>query len=127
MKTWKEIRLERIQKSVVRDEKFLYTILSYAMVLLIFTNLNVIHSPIVGSMASLLYFLINGIFLGSAFFRKEDLFFKWLLGSLLLIVFLGFFGWVVLIVYNLDIIRSMIVLCVVATSSSLLNRFKAKA
>ena len=117
--------MERIQKAVVRDEKFLYTILSYVMILLIFTNSVVTLSPVIGSIASLVYFLINGAFLGNSLFEKQDLFFSWLLGSLVLIVFLGFFGWVALVVYNLDLTRSTIVLCVVAASSSLLNRLKA--
>jgi len=45
-----------------------------------------------------------------------------LLGSLLLIVFLGLIGLTVMMIYNLDAIRSAIVLCIVSTLSSLMYK-----
>ena len=85
-------------------------------------NLNIFQSPALGIVASILYFLINGIFLGNAFFKKKDTFFRLMFGILLLIMLLGFFGWLAVIIHNLDILRFTLVLVIVATLSSLLNR-----
>jgi hypothetical protein len=111
-----------IEKLVVQDRNFLYTGISYSATLAIFLNLNAIQSPLIGFAASVIYFLINAVFLENAFFEKEDTFFRLMLGILLLIVFLGLVGWLTLIIYNLDATRVTLVLLVVATFSSLLNR-----
>jgi hypothetical protein len=43
-------------------------------------------------------------------------------GILLLIMLLGFVGWLAIIIYNLDVIRLTLVLFIVTTFSSMLNR-----
>lgn len=116
------IRFEKVEQIVVRDKKFLCTTFSYALIFLIFINIIVIHSPVMGIAASSVYFLINAIFLGNAFFEKKDPFLKFMLGSLLLIVFLGLVSWVVMMIYNLDAVRSAIVLCTVTTLSSFMSK-----
>lgn len=116
------IRFEKVEQIVVRDKKFLCTMFSYALIFLIFINIIVVHSPVMGIAVSSVFFLINAIFLGNAFFEKEDLFLKFMLGSLLLIVFLGLVSWVVMMIYNLDAVRSTIVLCTVTTLSSFMSK-----
>lgn len=112
-----------IEELITRDEKLLFTMVSYIMTLMIFVNLIHSISPVIGTTASIIYFLINGAFLGSAFFEKEGLFQRFMLGNLLLIVFLGLIAWAIMIIfYNLDIIRSAFVLCIVTASSSVLNK-----
>ena len=112
-----------MQERIARDEKLLFTTVSFAMILLIFLNLNFSLTPAIGTTASILYFLINGTFLGHAFFEKEDRFLRFMLGNLLLIIFLGLIAWATMIIfYNLDIVRSALVLFIVSTSSSLLNK-----
>jgi len=69
-----------------------------------------------------LFFWINGIFLAHAFFEKEDTFFRLMFGVLLLIMLLGFVGWLIMIIYNLDVPSFTLVLLIVATLSSSLNR-----
>jgi len=101
---------------------FLFTAVSYVMILIILINLNFFPSPAIGATASIIYFLIDGTFLGYAFFEKEDLFLRFMLGSLLLVVFLGFISFVIMITYNLDVIRSAAVLCVLTAFSSLSNK-----
>jgi len=64
--------------------------------------------------------------LGRAFFEKEDLFLRFMLGNLLLVTFLALIAWVVMIVYNLDIARSILVLCIVTALASLLNKRKKR-
>ena len=118
----KKIRFEKVQEILVRDKKFLCTMSSYAMVFLIFINISIVHSPVVGIAVSSVYFLINATFLGNAFFEKEELFLKFILGTLLLIVFLGLISLVVMMIYNLDAVRSAIVLCTVTTLSSFMSR-----
>ncbi len=120
MKT--RLGFDRIEQGIARDEKLLFTIISYFLTLAISVNLSEFQSSILGLMASAIYFLINGIFLGHAFFRRETVFFRLMLGFLLLIMLLGFAGWLAVIIYNLDVIRFTLVLLVVATLSSLLNR-----
>ena len=117
-----KIRPENVEKAIVRDKNLLFTIFSYATVFLIFINMSVVHSSVMGIVASSVYFLINAIFLGSTFFGKEDLFLRFTLGSLLLIVFLGLISRVVMMVYNLDAVRSTIVLCTVTALSSFMSK-----
>ena len=111
-----------IEKLIVRDENLSFTLFSYIMILTIFINLNFFPSPAIGTMTSIIYFLINGTFLGRAFFEKENLFLRFMLGNFLLVLFLGLTSWAIMIIYNLDIIRSTIVLCIVTALSSLLNK-----
>ena len=113
---------DKIEQRITRDEKLLFTMVSYVITLIIFINLIVFQSPILSLPASAIYFLINGIFLGHAFFKKEDTFFRLMFGILLLIMLLGFVGWLAVIIYNLDVIRFTLGLFIVATLSSLLNK-----
>jgi hypothetical protein len=113
---------DKIEQWITRDEKLLFTMVSYIVILIIFINLSRVQSPILSLPASVIYFLINGIFLGQAFFKKETTFFRLLFGILLLIMLLGLAGWLAVIIYNLDIIRSTSVLFIVATLSSLINK-----
>lgn len=110
-----------IERSVVKDKRFLYTIISYFAVLVIFINLSSLQSPFIGPIMSIIYSVVNALFLGNALFKKEEAFFRFMLGMLSLILLLGFVGWLTLIIYNLDIARVTSVLLVVATLSSLLN------
>jgi len=112
----------KIEQRITRDEKLLFTMISYVVTLVIFINLSGFQSPVLGLLASAIYFLINGIFLGHIFFEKETAFFRLMLGLLLLIMLLGFVGWLAVVIYNLDVIRFTLVLLVVATLSSLLNK-----
>jgi hypothetical protein len=115
-------RFNKIEQQIARDEKLLFTMISYAVILTIFINLSGFQSPALGLLASAIYFLINGIFLGHAFFGKEAAFFRLMFGALLLIMLLGFVGWLAVIIYNLDVIRFTLVLLTVTTLSSLLNK-----
>ena len=116
------LQLDKLETSITRDQKLLFTLTSYGLILAIYINLNSLHSSVLGIVASVLYFLINGIFLGNAFFEKEATFFRLIFGVLLLIMLLGFVGLLAVIIYNLDVIRFTLVLSIVATLSSLLNR-----
>jgi len=110
---------------MTRSKIFFLTLLSYATILIIFINLTTIGSPVIGALAFITYFLLNAPVLGRFFFEKERSFFRLMLGNLLLIIFLGLASWAVMVIYNLDIIRSVIALCIVATLSSLI-RLKMK-
>lgn len=116
----------KIEELIVRDNKLLSTTVSFFMILLIFINLNFNFSSfidtVIGVIASAVYFLINGCFLGCAFFENEDLFLRFMLGYMLLITCLALVAWVVLIVYNLNIVGSILVLCIVCSLSSFLNK-----
>ena len=112
----------RLQELIVRDRYLIFTSLSYVMILAIFVNLTFSLSPAVGILSSIIYFLINGMFLGTVFFENQDLLLRLVLGILVLIVLLGTVAWAVLITYNLDVLRSVLVLCIVAASCSFLNK-----
>jgi len=116
------LRPSTLERSIVQDKNFLYTIISFSTILVVFFNLTSFHYPLIGVIASIIFFVINTVFLGNAFFEKEPLFFRFVFGMLLFIMLLGFVGWLTLIIYNLDATRVTLVLLVVATSSSLLNR-----
>lgn len=107
---------------ITRDQKFVFTILSYITILLIFVNISLISSPAIGLLASVIYFLINATYLGHALFEQENAFVEFMLGLLLLIVVLGFVAWAILILYNLNNIASVIVLSITSSFASFLNR-----
>jgi hypothetical protein len=119
----------RIQTLIVQDKNFVFTIFSCTMVLLIFLNLSLISSPIIGTFTSLVYILINGIFLGSAFFKDtENLYVKFMLGTLTLTMLLATIAWVGVVAVNIDVIRTTIVLVTVTILCSLLNtHYKRKS
>jgi len=111
-----------VEELIVKDSKLIFTQLSLLSVLIVFVNMVLINSAVLGIAASLAYFLINAIFLGNAFLGKEAPLSRFVLGSLLLIVFLGLISLVVMMIYNLDAILSAIVLCIVTTLSSFLSK-----
>jgi len=116
------IQLGKKETLVVRNPKLVFTLTSYVLILIIYVNMNALQSSVLGLATSFFYFLINGIFLGHAFFEKEIVFFRLMFGALLLVMLLGFVGWLAVIIYNLDVTRFTLVLFIVATLSSLLNR-----
>ena len=116
------LQLDKLETLITRDQKLLFTLTSYGLILAIYINLNSLHSSVLGIVASVLYFLINGVFLGHVFFEKEVTLFRLIFGILLLIMLLGFVGLLAVIIYNLDVIRFTLVLFIAATLSSLLNR-----
>lgn len=118
----KETRFEKLEKFVLRDARFSFTIICYLMTLVIAINVTFVNSVLIGIPATIIYFMINGIFLGNALFEKEGLFLRFILGTFLLIVFLGLISWVVMMIYNLDAIRSAIVLGTVTTLSSFMGK-----
>ena len=119
-----QFHLNHAEKLITRDEKSLFTIVSYIAVIIIYINLSQLKSTVMGVMASAIYFVVNGVFLGRAFFREEKAFLRLLLGLFSLVIILGLVGWTILVVYNLDEVRTLLVLVLVTTSSSLLNRRK---
>lgn len=116
------LEFSKLEKLIARDQKLLFTLTSYILILVIYINLNALEYSAVGVLASIMYFLINGTFLGHAFFEKEDPVFRLMFGILLLIMLLGFVGWLAVLIYNLDVLRFTLVLFIVATLSSLINR-----
>ena len=94
---------------------------SFITILIIFLNLGFIHSPIIGFAASILYLSTNSILLGSALSEKEHPMLGLLFGILLLITLLGFVGWLMIIIHNLDIPRLVITLSIVSVLSSLIG------
>jgi len=118
------LRLGSVEKSVVQNKNFLYTIVSYSLILVIFVNLICLQFPLIGLIASVIYFLINAVFLGNTFFEKENAFFRLMLGVLLFIMLLGAVGWLIMTIYNLDVLRFTLVLIITTTLSSILNRRK---
>jgi hypothetical protein len=79
-------------------------------------------SPIVGALAFAMYFGINAIFLGHIFFSSEEAFIRAAFGVLLLIMLLGFVGWIVMIIYSLDAVMFTIVLLITTAVTSASNR-----
>lgn len=112
----------RIENLIIQDKNFAFTAFSYIMVGLVFTNLSLFSSPILGIFASLTYFLINGIFLGNAFSKDiKNLYVKFMFGSFILIMLLGTIAWLTVVVTNMDVIKTTIVLVAVTTLCSFLN------
>jgi hypothetical protein len=119
MGSWKYHALDRI---IIEDARLRFTAISYFLVLVFYVNLNLMQSFAIGLFSFILYFLINETFLAHFFFENEALFFRLMFGALLLIMLLGFVGWLIMIIYNLDAELLSITLLVTATISSVLNR-----
>lgn len=119
-------RLHELQLLIGQDEKFLFTATSFVTILLILLNLFSITSPVIGALASVVYFVINAIFLERFFPRETNNFLRFMLGSLLLVLILGLTSWMMLIIYNLDVIPSATALIIVTILSSFLNRRSKK-
>lgn len=115
-----------MEELIVCDENFLFTAVSYAMVLIIFLNSTFTHSTTLGATVSLIFFLVNTVFLGHTLFEKEIPFLRFMLGSLVLLLFLGIISWAILIIYRLDIIGSATALCILTGFSSTMNRLKTR-
>jgi hypothetical protein len=113
---------EIIEKSVALDKNFICTAISYFTILAVFINLSTLKSPLIGLVTFVIYFVMNATFLGNVFFAKENAFFRLVFGILLLIMLLGFTGWLVMIIYNLDVLEFTLVLVITTTISSLFNR-----
>jgi hypothetical protein len=116
------LRLNNIESAISSDPKYLFTLTSCLTVALVYVNLATLQSLPIGIVATAAYFLINATFLGSALFKEEESFFKLILGSLALIMLLTFIGWLALIIYNLDSIRTTLVLVSATIFSSLSNK-----
>ena len=119
MGSWKCHALDRI---IIKDAGLRFTAISYFLVLVFYINLNFIQSFVIGLFSFVLYFLINGTFLAHFFFENEALFFRLMFGALLLIMLIGFVGWLIMIIYNLGAELFSITLLITATISSVLNR-----
>jgi len=113
---------QKAERIVVRDGKLLFTQLSLLSVLLTFVNMIFIGSAVLGIVPSLIYFLINAMFLGNAFFDDEAPFERLGLGSLLLITIIGLIGWAILIAFGLGVLLTTLTLCIAAALCSLANR-----
>lgn len=111
-------QLVKLEKLIAKDQKLLFTLASYVLVLAVYANFSV-KSIAIGIATFILYFLINGSFLAHAFFKKEDAFFRLMFGVLLLIMLLGFFGWLTMIIHSLGDIQVALVLLITATICSL--------
>lgn len=116
------LQFNKLENIIVKDPKLLFTLTCYLLNLITYINLNTVKSPVIGVVTSTPYFLINIVFLSHAFFQKEETFFRLMFGILMLIMFLGFVGWLTMTIYNLDVTMFALVLLIVATISSLLNR-----
>jgi len=115
---------ENLERVIAEDRHFVFTLALFVAVLVVFLNQVLNLSVVVGAVASVFYFLVGVVFLGRAFFEDEVVLVRFLLGGLVLLVFLGLVGWVVMIVYSLDVWMSALVLCAVAACCSLLNRVR---
>ena len=114
--------LDTLESLVAQDRTFLFTLISYLAILAIYANSIVFRSPVLGVTATILFLLIDSIFLGSAIFKKENALFKLAFGILLLVTLLGSMNWIALITYNLDISKSTLALLATTTISSALNK-----
>ena len=118
---------ENIEKLITQDNFFVFTIVSLLMVAIIYLNQVSTNSLIMGTIASLIFFSINTIFLEQALFEEENALTRFVLGSLMLLLLLGIISWVTLITYNLNIINTSIALCALTILCSSVNRLRKKA
>lgn len=114
--------LSKLENFLIADKFLSSTVICYLAIAAIFANLTTVKSTVVGVVAAVIYFLINGAFLGTSFFADQSSLVKLTLGTLLLIMFLGLVGWIIVVIYVLDIVTVVLVLAIVATTSSILKK-----
>lgn len=120
-------QLTKMENLIVANRRCVFTAVSYLAVATLSVNTAFVKSLTLGAAAAVIFFVINAFFLAHTFFRKEDGFFRLMFGVLLLIMLLGFVGWLIMIIYNLDALRFTLTLVIVATLSSSANiRMKHK-
>jgi len=112
----------KLESCIRRDRFFFFSLLSYGATAAIFVNTAILGSTALGLLSTLAYLLINAVFLGTAFFAKEDGFFRLTLGILLLIMLLGFIGWIMIVLYTFNAVTLTMALVIVTTISSVLKR-----
>lgn len=112
----------QLESHIALDRFLISTLISYIAVAAFFVNITILKSSALGLIATTIYFLVNGVFLGNAFFAKENGFLRLMLGILLLVMLLGLVGWVVIIVTSLNTLMLTLVLVIAATASSMLKR-----
>ena len=115
-----------LEEVIGRDKQFVFSLVSFVAILVILLNQVFVSSIFVGAVASVIFFVINVVFLGRGFFAAENLLTRFLLGGLALLAFLGLVGWVIMIAFGLDVWMSVVVLLVVGVCSSVLSRVRGK-
>lgn len=110
-----------IEAIIVKNPKLFFTLASYVLIILMDINLIFLKSFGIGVLSSILFFSINTIFLGHAFFADKTTFFRLMFGALLLTMFLGFIGWFTMIIYDLNLVEFTGILLITTSLSSLLN------
>lgn len=120
-------RLNYLEELITRDRNFVFTAASLSMVLIMLLNNTFTRSPVIAAASSLVFLTLNTVFLGHALFEEEAPFTRFMLGAFFLTLLLGIISWMVMIAYNLDIVRAATALFIVAGCSSFMNRLKKKS
>lgn len=115
-------RLSKLEKFLIADKFLSSTVICYLTIAAMFANMTTVKSPAIGVVAAALYFLINSVFLGTAFFADENSLLRLTLGTLLLVMFIGLVGWIIVVVCALNVVTVILVLAIVATTSSILKK-----
>jgi hypothetical protein len=104
----------KLKHVTIENKTLVFTALSFLAVFIIFINTTFAGSPVTGLIALSIYFLINSTFWGNAFFEEENILIKLAMGSLLVVAFIALIGWLILIIYNLNILNTVLALSIVA-------------
>jgi hypothetical protein len=84
--------LEKLEEIIARDRRGVFTVLAIVSTIVMLINLITFSSPIIGTVLTTIYFLINSIFLGNVFFKEESANFRVLLGFLVLLMIMALEG-----------------------------------
>jgi hypothetical protein len=117
-----ENSLSKLENFLVADKLLLSTIICYLTIAAMFANMTTAKSQVIGAVAAAVYFLVNSVFLGRAFFADENSLLRLTLGALLLVMFIGLVGWIVVVVYVLNVVTVILVLAIVAVICSVLRK-----
>jgi hypothetical protein len=93
----------------LRNEKILFSIMAFSVVLIVL-NLVTIKSALIGTVGSILYFLIGGNFVGVHLLGEEQPLVRVSLGALVLLSLMGLMGWLFIIFRGLGVMETAVVL-----------------
>jgi len=115
-------RLSKLENFLIADKFLSSTVICYLAIAAMFANMTSVKSSAIGVVAAAVYFLINSLFLGTAFFADENSLLRLMLGTLLLVMFIGLVGWIIVVVYVLNVVTVILVLAIVAAICSVLRK-----
>jgi hypothetical protein len=127
----KSMTLKRLEKTIARDKRGYFTILTVCSTTAMLINSITLSSPILGILFSSVYLLINSVFLGHIFFQEESASFRVAFGFIVIIMLIALGGAGIIIGSGFSAIKfdtntTIAVLTLITIAISFINRLQVR-